>query len=318
LNFFEMTTMNAVVFHGAFDVRVEQCPVPTIKVDTDAIVQVTTAGLCGSELHMYRGIQKTKTGHIMGHEFVGFVKETGSAVKNFKPGDRVVSTFAAVCMKCWNCIHGNTNRCANSLAFGTQQLNGGQAEFVRVPLADGTMLPAPEELPDNLLILMSDIFPTGYYGASRAVQFFTDQSARNESSRGNGEEIGRFDYKSQALEDTVFVCLGCGPVGLCALMTAISKGVKMIYAVDSVDERLQVAAKIGAIPLKLGRDDVKETVLKVTDGRGADAVIELVGNPKALQSAFELLRTCGYLSSIGFHQEPLPFTGLDCYSKNLK
>lgn len=174
-----------------------------------------------------------------------------------------------------------------------------------MPFADGTLQPIPDGLEDDLLIMMCDIFPTGYYGASRAISAFLLQT--NDDA-----------FVPQKLSEAVFVCLGCGPVGLCAILTAKAKGVATVYAVDSVDDRLEEAKKFGAIPLKLGEDDVQKTVFDSTEGRGADAVIELVGNKAALRSAFDLLRPCGALSSIGFHQGDLPFTALESYQKNLK
>ncbi|KFY85773.1 hypothetical protein V500_08142 [Pseudogymnoascus sp. VKM F-4518 (FW-2643)] len=327
--------MNAVVFNGAFNIAIERRPRPVIQKPTDAIVKVAMAGICGSELHMYRGYQKTDTGHIMGHEFTGTVEAVGEGVKSIKVGDRIVTTFSAVCMSCWFCLHGFTNRCVEGMAFGTQQLNGGQAEYVRVPFADGTLQPAPKGVSDDLLIMMCDIFPTGFYGATRAADAFTNPSSylgappsaqglANGHSNGavNGVSSGEVvkssnNFLLQSLHETVFVCLGCGPVGLCAIITARSRGVTTIYCVDSVDERLEEARKMGGIPLKLGQDDIKQIILDATQQRGADAVIEVVGNQAALKSAFDLLRPCGVLSSIGFHQSELPFTGLDCYSKNL-
>lgn len=124
-------------------------------------------------------------------------------------------------------------------------------------------------------------------------------------------------FVPQSLAEAVFVCLGCGPVGICAVMTARTKGVQKIYAVDAVDDRLAEAETQGAIPLKVGRDDVQKTILDATDGRGADAVIEVVGNKAALRSAFDLTRQCGFLSSIGFHQGEVPFLASECYAKNI-
>ncbi|KAH8700744.1 chaperonin 10-like protein [Talaromyces proteolyticus] len=298
-------TMNAVVFRGPFNISVERKAKPQIKQQTDAIVRVKSAGICGSELHMYRGHQKTGTGHIMGHEFVGTVEQVGGKVIDFQPGDSVVAIFSPVCMKCWYCVRGLTNRCVEGTAFGTQQLDGGQAEFVRVPFADGTLQRVPPELDDRLLIMMCDIFPTGYYGASRAIEGLCNQLESPLTS------------KSKLLFDQTIVVLGCGPVGICAIATILSKGVRRIYAVDSVEDRLKEAEQLGATSLKLGQDDIEETIMAVTDGRGADAVVEVVGNQDALRSAFNLLRPCGILSSVGFHQSELPFTGLDCYLKNI-
>ncbi|KAK5568248.1 hypothetical protein LTR43_006389 [Exophiala xenobiotica] len=377
--------MEAVVFNGPWTIDIERRPKPTLAEPTDAIVKVTTAGICGSELHMYRGHQKSGTGHIMvstgrrcapflsmaqrdlvpepepepehralsiehcnpsiflgvkfperllthpsqGHEFVGYIEEVGSAVHHFKTGQKVVCTFAPVCMSCFFCQNGYTNRCPKGLApFGTQGLAGGQAEYVRVPYADGTLHHAPESVPDELLIMMSDIFPTGYYGAIRAIEYFdlspslsngdAQSHTISNSITGTTTTTTHAASKSkQPLSSAVFVCLGCGPVGLCAILTARSKGVRSIYVVDSVDDRLEQAAKLGGIPLKLGKDDIPAIIKEVTDGRGADAVIEVVGNTTALRSAFDLLRPAGVLSSLGFHQGDLPFSALECYQKSL-
>ncbi|KAK1252198.1 hypothetical protein MKX08_003385 [Trichoderma sp. CBMAI-0020] len=331
-------SMKAVVFRGPYDVGVETRPKPAIRDSTDAIIRVKLAGICGSELHMYRGIQKTAAGHIMGHEFIGVIEEIGSDVSRFAVGDEVVSLFSPVCLKCWYCKQGLTNRCIEGVAFGTQKLDGGQAEFVRVPFADGTLHLVPPELDESLLIMMCDIFPTGYYGASRAVEGLLTQhqspltsfrdarpvkvSLKGQNGHMNGSTNGLTNGQTHItnadpLGSSVVVCLGCGPVGICAITTALSKGIKTVLAVDSVEDRLAEAAQVGAIPLNLSRHNILDEVMSRTQGRGADAVIEVVGNPAALKSAFELLRPCGILSSVGFHQDELPFTGLECYLKNI-
>ena len=205
------------------------------------------------------------------------------------------------------------------------RLDGGQADYVRVPFADGTLQLPPSDMSDELLIFMCDVFPTGFYGAKRAIEGLEAQTKLAAETFANPEAFNKETLPlsngysaQQTLDDAVFVCIGCGPVGLCSILTAKSKGVKTLYAVDSVDDRLKEAEEMGAIPLKLGRDDIKKTILKATSGRGADAVIEVVGNPVALRSAFDMLRPCGVLSSIGAHQEELPFSGLECYGKNIK
>ncbi|KAL7918467.1 GroES-like protein [Trichoderma austrokoningii] len=332
-------SMKAVVFRGPFDVGVETRPKPQIRDAADAIIRVKLAGICGSELHMYRGVQKTAAGHIMGHEFIGVIEQIGSDVHKFTVGDEVVSLFSPVCLRCWYCKQGLTNRCIEGVAFGTQKLDGGQAEFVRVPFADGTLHPVPPELDESLLIMMCDIFPTGYYGASRAVEGLLNQhqspltsfrntratkvSLKGQNGQTNGFTNGQKndttsgDAHFDPLGSSVVVCIGCGPVGICAITTALSKGIKTVLAVDSVEDRLAEAAQVGAIPLNLSRHNILDEVMSRTQGRGADAVIEVVGNPAALKSAFELLRPCGILSSVGFHQDELPFTGLECYLKNI-
>lgn len=181
---------------------------------------------------------------------------------------------------------------------------------MRVPHADGTLHHAPAHLDDGLLLMMSDIFPTGYYGAMRAVGYL-------ERPILPPVGIGSAGFGAQSLDQAAFVILGCGPVGLCALLTAKSKGVKTVYAVDSVDERLEQARSFGGIPLKLGVDDIPQIIKDATEGRGADGVVEVVGNNAALKSAFDLVRKCGVLSSIGFHTGDLPFTAFEAYAKNL-
>ena len=229
-------------------------------------------------------------------------------------------------LNCWFCRQGLTNRCVNGVAFGTQLLNGGQAEYVRVPFADGTLQHVPAGLDRRLLIMMCDIFPTGYYGALRAIEGLrTQYSSRLTSfalAEPNGHAVPRKEppsviNESERLRRSTVVILGCGPVGICAIAAARSEGIKTVFAIDSVQDRLDEAAQFGAIPLMLGQDDIKARVLEATDQRGADAVVEVVGNQAALRSAFDLLRPCGILSSVGFHQGELPFTALECYQKNI-
>lgn len=159
--------------------------------------------------------------------------------------------------------------------------DGGQAEYVRVPNADGTVMKAPPEIDDQSLILMADIFPTGYYGAKNA---FTRLSA---------DEIA----------NGTVVVVGCGPVGVCAIIAALEYKPKHLFAVDSIESRLEQARKLGAEPLNFATDKegMFERVRAVTDGRGADAVIEVVGLSPALRTAFDLIRPWGVISSIGVH-----------------
>ncbi|OCT51771.1 alcohol dehydrogenase [Cladophialophora carrionii] len=326
--------MDAVVFKGPYDIQVERRPKPSIQGTADAVVKVEVAGICGSELHPYRGVQKTATGHVMGHEFVGVIEAVGSEVRELKAGQRVICIFSTAWYashilpwrfgqgqiliqkgsgSCWFCRYGFTNRCEKALAIGTQQSDGGQAEYVRVPDAEGTLVQVPLDVSPDLLVLMSDIFPTGYYAATRALDLFHLSSGK----RSDQSISPSLQFRPQPLSEAVFVCIGCGPVGLCAILTAVARGVGTVFVVDSVDDRLNEAAKLGGIPLKLGIDDVHDRILQATNGRGADAVIEAVGNSSALQSAFEYLRPAGSISSIGFHHSPIPFTATQAYQKNV-
>ncbi|QKX60002.1 uncharacterized protein TRUGW13939_07144, partial [Talaromyces rugulosus] len=320
MKIYEPAAMQAVIYEGPFNISVKEHPKPVIINESDAILKVQIAGICGSDLHMYRGHQKTTTGHIMGHEFVGIVEDIGSEVSRFKVGQKVMSIFSPMCMKCWFCEHGYTNRCVNGPSFGSMSLNGGQSEYVRVPYADSTLETIPPEVSDEQMIIMCDIFPTGYYGAMKALMKLKNGRETAESIVGgtlHAPSALRPNFKQQPLSEAVVVCLGCGPVGVCAVLTAKVLGAGTVYAVDSVDDRLEEARKMGAIPLNLNTDDISAIVKSVTGGRGADAVVESVGNQSALKLAFDVVRACGVISSIGFHQSELPFTGFEAYSKNI-
>ncbi|KAL1961368.1 hypothetical protein VTO42DRAFT_96 [Malbranchea cinnamomea] len=291
-------TMRAVVFKGPYKVDVEERPVPKIQDPKDIIVKVSHTALCGSELHVFRGHQPSGTGFIMGHEFTGVVAEVGSDVKTVKPGDKIVSPFTVSCGECFYCKRGFSSRCAKCLLFGSAVLDGAQAEYVRVPLADATVMKAPEEINDNALVLMADIWPTGYFAAYNGFKEFT---------------------KEQISELTVVV-IGCGPVGLCALINAEEYKPKHLLAVDSVPSRLELARSLGAEPwnFQTDREGLDKRVKELTEGRGADVVIEVVGLSPALKMGFELLRPWGTISSVGVHNGEIPWTGNQAYGKNLK
>ncbi|KAK2604442.1 hypothetical protein N8I77_007373 [Diaporthe amygdali] len=291
-------TMKAVVFDGPHKVSVQDRPVPKLQHGGDIVVKVQAAALCGSELHTFRGHAESDTGFIMGHEFTGVVVEVGSDVKTVKEGDKIVSPFTTTCGKCFYCENGYSSRCVDSLLFGCPKLDGAQAEYVRVPHADGTVVKAPPEIQDQSLVLMADIFPTGYFGAKNAFSRLTPSEIAN---------------------GTVVV-VGCGPVGLCAIIAALEYKPKHLFAVDSVDSRLEEARKLGAEPLNFVKDKegMFEKVKSVTEGRGADAVIEVVGLSPALRTAFDLVRPWGVISSIGVHNAEIPFSGNDGYNKNVR
>jgi len=274
-------TMKAVIFKGPHKVAIEDRPVPKIQDPTDIIVKVEYTALCGSELHVFRGHQPSPTDFIMGHEFTGVVEEVGDSVKSVKKGDKIVSPFTFSCGECFYCKNGFSSRCAKCLLFGTAALDGAQAEYCRIPLADTTVYKAPDDIPDKLLVLMADIFPTGWFAAYNAFKDMT---------------------KEQISEATV-VLIGCGPVGLCALVNALDYKPKHLFAVDAVDSRLELAKSLGAEPLNFMKDDegMRKRIKEVTEGRGADAVIEVVGLSPALKNGFELIRPWGVISSVGVH-----------------
>ncbi|KFH42159.1 putative zinc-type alcohol dehydrogenase-like protein-like protein [Hapsidospora chrysogenum ATCC 11550] len=290
-------TMRAVVFKGVKHVAVEERPVPSIQDPGDIIVKVEYTALCGSELHVFRGHQPSDTGFIMGHEFTGTVSEVGPAVRNFQPGDAIVSPFTVSCGACFYCRRGFSSRCAESLLFGCTLLDGGQAQYVRIPLADSTAVKAPPAIDRVKLCLMADIFPTGYFAADNA--------------------LGRMD--PELARESVVVLFGCGPVGLCALVAALEHRPRALLAVDGVPSRLETAGKLGAEPwnYQTQRDELFRRVRELTEGRGADVVIEVVGHSSALDLGFQLLRPWGTISSVGVHNGEIPWNGNQAYGKNL-
>ncbi|KAM5344563.1 hypothetical protein ACJ41O_013098 [Fusarium nematophilum] len=193
----QQKSMRAVVFKGVGSVQVEGRQIPTIHDPGDAIVKVCVAALCGSDLHGYRGHQKIPAGFIPGHEFAGVVHELGSQGKGLKVDDSVV-----VSSSCFNYL-------SLVLSAGTTSIDGGQAEYVRVPYASSTLIPRPTEIPEDMLVLMGDIFPTGYFCASRFLKSLPKEEARSSCT----------------------VVVGCGPVGICAIAAA-TKWCDNIFAVD--------------------------------------------------------------------------------------
>jgi threonine dehydrogenase-like Zn-dependent dehydrogenase len=251
-----------------------------------------------SELHVFRGHQPSGTGFVMGHEFTGEVAAVGSQVQRFRVGDRVVSPFTTSCGECFYCKHGCSSRCSSCQLYGTAALNGGQADYVRVPLADTTLVTAPGEVDEKKLVLMADILPTGFFAAKNAF---------------SGTE-------NVVVQASTVLLFGCGPVGICALISALEYKPKHLIAIDSVPSRLELAQRLGAETWNFLADGegLRRRVMDLTEGRGADVAIEVVGNSKALRMAFDLLRPWGRISSVGVHNGEIPWTGNEAYSKNLQ
>ncbi|KAJ5378273.1 uncharacterized protein N7496_005682 [Penicillium cataractarum] len=249
------------------------------------------------ELHVFRGHQPSQTGFIMGHEFTGEVTEVGSEVRLFRPSDQVVSPFTVSCGVCFYCARGFSSRCSSGKLFGTTVLDGGQAEYVRIPLADSTLFHAPSTIDQKKLVLMADIFPTGYFAAKNAF-------------RG---------LKEDTIRQSTVLLFGCGPVGICALISALEYQPKHLIAIDSVPSRLALASQLGAEAWDFQKNEqgLRQRVKELTEERGADVAIEVVGHSSALRMAFEMLRAWGQLSSVGVHNGSIPWTGNEAYGKNL-
>jgi threonine dehydrogenase-like Zn-dependent dehydrogenase len=285
--------MKALTIHGTRDIRHETVADPTLEAPTDAIVKVQLAGLCGSDLHPYHGRERFDAGTIMGHEFVGEVVETGVDVARIMVGDKVFCPFSTSCGECYFCRSELQSRCVHGQLFGGIEdgvgIHGGQAEFVRVPLADGTLLPVPDGTTDEQALLLGDIFSTGYYCADMA-----------------GVKPGG-----------VYAVVGCGPVGILAIISALELGGEEIYAIDAVEKRLALARGLGAEPINFESDNPTKVLRRVTQGRGVDAVLEAVGTRSAERLAFDLVRPGGTISVVGVHYDDFSFTPGLAYTKNL-
>ncbi|GME53491.1 alcohol dehydrogenase [Neofusicoccum parvum] len=294
--------MNAVVFKGVEKgVVVEKRPIPKAEPGS-VVVKVKYAGLCGSDLHYYRGLEPAgeNPDFIIGHELTGVISEVGEGVKSLAVGDRIVCPFTISCGECFYCKLDLSSRCVKSQCFGTPGLPGAQAEYVRVPLADSTIFKAPDGIKDQNLILMADIFP--YFAALNAVS----RLPKNLPTA------------------TTAVVIGCGPVGLCALvaLSSLLAGTQFqLFAVDSIPSRLARAQDlVGAVPVNFKEEDVAERVRQATGGRGADVVLEIVGVEGALRTAFEVVRPFGVVSSVGVHNGVggVGFSGAEGYDKNVQ
>ena len=286
--------MKGVCFEGVETVQLRDIPDPKIVDTTDVVVRVSVAGLCGSDLHPYFGREiGLDHGTVMGHEMVGEVVEIGSDVRLLKIGDTVFTPFTTNCGSCYFCRSGLTARCTQGQLFGWVEngvgLPGCQSEFVRVPLADGTLMKKPDALSDETALLLGDNLSTGFYCAEMA---------------GINPE-------------GTYVIVGCGTVGLLAIEAAKKLGATTLFAVDPLPARRALAEARGAVPLDVG-DAAIDHILRKTEGRGADAVMELVGSPPAQRFAFEAIRPGGIMSVVGCHcTEHFAFSPVEAFDKNL-
>ncbi|MBV9250819.1 MAG: glutathione-dependent formaldehyde dehydrogenase [Acetobacteraceae bacterium] len=255
--------MKAVVFHAVGDIRLDDVPEPELQEPTDAIVRLTSSAICGTDLHFVRGTMAgMKPGTILGHEGVGVVQQLGPDVRNLNVGDRVVVCSTIACGACSYCRAGYYAQCDNANPNGkragtaffggpaeTGPFNGLQAERARIPFAHVGLVKLPDDVSDDQAILLSDIFPTGYFGADLA-----------EVSNG----------------DTVAV-FGCGPVGQFAIASAWLKRASRVIAVDKYPDRLEMARRQGAETVDFEREDPVATILRLTGEIGVDRVIDAVG-----------------------------------------
>jgi threonine dehydrogenase-like Zn-dependent dehydrogenase len=267
--------MRATVFHAKGDIRVENVPDPVIQQPTDAIVRVTHACICGSDLWFYRGVSKWEPGWRTGHEFMGIVEDVGAAVKTLKKGDRVIAPFAFSDGECEFCHKGLYTSCSQGGFWGTTS-DGGQGEAVRAPFADGTLVKLPEALDGDERLLkamlpLTDVMGTGHHAALAA-----------------GVTPG-----------TTAVVVGDGAVGLCGVLAAKRLGAERIILMSRNESRIAVGQQFGATDIVRERGDTgMQTVIEMTQG-GASSVLECVGDMAAMNTAIGVARPGGTVGFVG-------------------
>ena len=303
--------MKAITFEGKRKVAYSDAADPRVTEATDVIVRVRAAGICGSDLHPYHEREKMDQGTIMGHEFVGEVVEVGSRVESFTKGDVVFSPFTTNCGVCFYCQSGLTCRCDSGQFFGWVYdgvgLQGSQAEYVRAPLADGTLMHVPEGVSFAAALLLGDILSTGFFCAEQAGVGLLDD---------NG--LARAPAAPLLDASRTYAIVGCGPVGMMTILAAYYLGAEEVFVIDTIPERLATAEQMGAVALDYRVDPVADVVREATDGRGADAVMEAVGARSAMDLAVEIVRPGGVVSSVGVNTDKsFSFTPGDAYDKNL-
>jgi len=271
--------MKALVYHGPSKKSWEEKPKPSIQHPADAIVRITKTTICGTDLHILKGdVPEVTDGRILGHEGVGIIEETGSAVTGFRKGDHVIISCITSCGKCDYCKRGMYSHCENGGWMLGHLIDGTQAEYTRIPFADTSLHHIPEGSDEEALVMLSDILPTGF-------------------------ECGVLNGKVQPGNTVAIV--GSGPIGLASLLTAQFYSPSEIIMIDTDDNRLAVAKKFGAT--KIINNSKEQTAIKVkeyTNGKGADTVIEAVGIPATFELCQLLVAPGGTIANIGVHGTP--------------
>jgi alcohol dehydrogenase len=275
-----MDVMRALVYHGPGAKAWEEAPKPEIAADTDAIVRVDATTICGTDLHILKGdIPAVTDGRILGHEAVGTIEAVGSGVKTVAVGDRVLVSCITACGTCRYCREGHSGQCLGGGGWILgHKINGTQAEYVRVPFADLSTYAVPEGAPDEEILMLADILPTGY-------------------------EVGVLN--GGVRPGDVVAIVGSGPIGLSAITGARLFSPSHIVAIDVADARLEAAKQAGAdvVVNNAGQDPVA-VIHSLTHGLGADVAIEAVGVPATFELAVRLARPGGRIANIGVHGEP--------------
>ena len=272
--------MKALVFHGPGQRSWDTVPDPSIMAETDAIVRIDTATICGTDLHILKGdVPEVEPGTVLGHEAVGTVVETGKAVTTLQAGDRVLVSCITSCGRCRFCREGHYGLCTGGGGWILGHLiDGLQGELARVPFADTSVHKLAPEIADEQALFLADILPTAY-------------------------EVGVLNGKVTP-GDTVAI-VGAGPIGLAAVMTAKLMTPGRIVALDVADARLEHARKLGAdVTINNGETDALAEIMELTNGLGADVAIEAVGVPETFELCAEIVRPGGHVANVGVHGRP--------------
>jgi alcohol dehydrogenase len=268
--------MKALVYRGPGKKALEECPMPQIAASTDALVKIVKTTICGTDLHILKGdVPTCAPGRILGHDGVGVVAKTGAGVTVFHEGDRVLISCISACGKCSYCRRGMYSHCATGGWILGNQIDGTQAEYVRIPHAETSLYPIPEGADEQALVMLSDILPTGF-------------------------ECGVLNGKV-APGNTIAI-VGAGPIGLAALLTAQFYSPAEIIMIDLDDNRLQVARRFGATATINAADgNPADAVMKMTGGRGVDTAIEAVGVPASFITCEDIVAPGGTIANVGVH-----------------
>ncbi|MGW3176483.1 zinc-dependent alcohol dehydrogenase family protein [Streptomyces sp. NPDC001153] len=284
--------MKGFVFHGPGQASWQDVPDPAVKEPTDAIVKVGAVTICGTDLHILKGdVPEVRSGTVLGHEAVGEIVEVGSDVRTVRPGDRVLMSCITSCGRCRFCRDGSYGQCRGGGGWILGHLvDGTQAEYVRVPYADLSVHPLPAAVPSEEAVLLADIFPTSY-------------------------EVGVLNGHVRP-GDTVAI-VGAGPIGLAAVATARLFAPERIISVDMAPARLEAARRLGADAVADAREEPGQLVADLTDGLGADVVMEAVGVPESFELCTRMVRPGGHVANIGVHGRPATLHLEDLWIRNV-
>ena len=268
--------MKALVYQGPGKKAVLDRPLPEIKAATDAIVKITKTTICGTDLHILKGdVPTCSPGRILGHEGVGIIDSTGSGVMSFRPGDRVLISCISACGRCDYCRKGMYSHCATGGWILGNEIDGTQAEYVRIPHADTSLYRLPEGIAEDALVMLSDILPTGF-------------------------ECGVLNGKVEP--GSTIAIVGAGPIGLATLLTAQFYTPAETIMIDLDQNRLDIAKQFGATRIvNSAKEKPVDAVMAMTGGRGVDAAIEAVGVPASFELCEDLVAPGGTIANIGVH-----------------